>query len=343
MAEAEEQLSLEDAIAQAMDAVENDDAEETVEEEVEAVVEEDNAEEDEFELVADNEAEPDEELDVPEVEEAEPVAAQDTAPAPASWKPLARESWSTIPAEAQEEIIRREAEIEKKLGEISEKSAQANAFEQAVEPFRQTIAIEAGGDAIAATRNLMGVATRLRMGTPQEKAMVVRDIISQYGVDIETLDNFLANQAGPPQGAQPTANTLPPQAYNDPRIDQMWNMMSNQQQQAQQSSAQQVESFLSGKEWGNDVRNDMADLMDLAARRGENLSLDQAYDRAVAMRPDLQQILQSRQSQSSTESLRRKKRAAKQISGAPASGPSDTPPETLAGAISAAWDQALNE
>lgn len=343
--ETEEVISTRDAIAAALDDAE---AEEKGEVAVEEEPEETQAELDIGDEDDDDEPEEDVEAEPTEATESaadEPVSAEPAEPetaAPDAWKPLAREAWKDVPQEARAEIERREAEIQTKLGELSEQTSRAKAFDEAVAPFAQTISIEAGGDPIAATRNLMGVATRLRFGTAQEKAQLVTQIINQYGVDIETLDATLANQPLPAAGGSQTSSAFPPPAAAaDPRIDQMWNMINTQQESARDQAARQVEEFIASKEWGNDVRNDMADLMDLAGRRGEQMTLEQAYDRAVAMRTDLQQITQQRSTateQTSEESLKRKKRASKQLHSPQSGSTEGDEPATLEDAINKAWD-----
>ncbi len=273
-------------------------------------------------------------------EDAEEV---DDSTAPAAWRALARESWKDVPKAARDEITRMHTEFEKKLGEQSAEVNQARQFAQAIEPFQQTIAIEAGGDAIAATRNLMNVATRLRQGTPQEKAMVARDIIMQYGVDLETLDGVLAQSLGGESGGAPVGYPQQqPQAPADPRVEQMWQQMQAQQTHQQQSFQAEIDAFMSDpkNEFAQDVRNTMADLIDISDRRGESMTLQEAYDKACMMDSQVQQVLQQRQAApvNDGKSLKRKKRAAKTISGSPSSTSDPEQPQTLAGALNAAWD-----
>lgn len=324
---------------------------ESVDEEPDPV--EDSAEPDAADEPDESETPDDDEPELPTAAEAdeeqldsETDPDEDVGSAPQGWRPEAREGWKDIPPAARAEIQRREQDIETKLGELSDRSHVANRFNEAVKPFEQTIAIEANGDAIAATQNLMGVATRLRFGTPQEKAALVSQIVQQYGIDIEALDTALSQNLPPGGAQQPPASTFPasPPAA-DPRVDQMWSQMQQDRQQAQQTRATEVEQFLSGKEWGEDVRNDMADLIELASRRGEALTLETAYVRAVAARPDIQNVLRQRASATPStdqESLKRKKRTASQIRGSSAPAQTDKKPTTIAGALNAAWDEVAN-
>ena len=310
--------------------------------------EEEETEETTDEVVADVEEtdEPEEVAEEPDVveaseddeEEVEEPAETVEVKAPQSWRAAAREAWAEIPESARAEIEKREAEFEKKLGEISEKSARANAFEEAIAPFQQTIAIEANGDAIAATRNLMGVATRLRGGTQQEKAMVVRDIITQYGVDIATLDSALVGAESVPV----SSGSPQPPPVADPRVEQMWNQQQQTRQQQQEEARNRATAFIESREFGVDVRESMADIIELSHKRGRPVTMEQAYERAVALDPEIQSIIAARSGQTSqstsAESLKRKKRASTSIKGSPTGSSEPSKPTTRAGMLSQAWD-----
>ena len=325
---------------------EEEETEETTDEVVEEVTDESAVGESDEEVDA-AEADADVEPEQPEVvaendavEETESPA--ETLRAPQSWKPAAREVWAELPEAARAEITRRETEIQRKLTEVDGASTRMKQFEQAIEPFKHTIAIEANGDPIAATRNLMGVATRLRGGSQQEKAMVVRDIIQQYGVDIETLDSALAG-AAPTEIVSSAPGAAPPAA--DPRVDQLWQQQQAQMTLEQQRRLQEAQTFLNDpkNEFANDVRDEMADVLELAGRRGEDLTLKDAYQRAIAMRPDIQQIIAQRSTTTPTESLKRKKRASTSIKGTPSGGGGEKKPVDRRGAIMAAWDATVEQ
>jgi hypothetical protein len=92
-----------------------------------------------------------------------------------------------------------------------------------------------------------------------------------------------------------------------------------------------------------DVREDMADLIDLSAKRGVVLSLDEAYSRATRMNPDTFGQLERQTTVSNAtqahQAAMRAKAAGSSISGAPAGGggQSNTGDGSLRGAIEAAF------
>lgn len=284
-----------------------------------------------------------------ESNESEP-AAETRSAAPSSWSPQAREAWGTVPEEARAEIERREREIDKTLNDTASDRREAERLRQAVKPFEQTLALEAGGDPVAATANLLGVATRLRFGTQQEKAALVSQLVNTYGVDIESLDHALAGSVSPPgagAGNPPPGNPIPAPG-SDPRIDAMWRDRETQTQQTAHQQQQEVNTFLADpkNEFANDVRNEMADIIELNNRRGSQLTLQQAYDQAVVLSPNVQAVLTQRGGAPAAGAgngapaadLRSKKRAAKSVKGSPSTGASKAEPTSREDQLRAAWD-----
>ena len=259
--------------------------------------------------------------------------------APVSWSPDNREHWNKLPSEVQEQVTKREREIESGLRDASDARKFTENFFSAVKPFEQTIQVEAGGDALLATRNLMNIATGLRVGAMPQKAQLVAQIIQTYGVDVATLDDILSGQVGTaqPQVQQPVGD---PANFRDPRVDQM---IANQKQSDDQENLEiqgEIETFLAdpANEFAMDVKDDMADLMEMAGRRNQELSLPDAYKKALAMSNSVQSVLKTRSSDKT--SLKRKKRAAKTIGGSPAGDGTnlDTKGNSMNQDVSAAWD-----
>jgi hypothetical protein len=87
----------------------------------------------------------------------------------------------------------------------------------------------------------------------------------------------------------------------------------------------------------------MADILELATRRGQKISLPTAYQRAIVMRSDLAAIVANRQLKSKAAEATAQAQAAKakavSISGGPALG-SPGGPKTLRNQLVEAWDSA---
>jgi hypothetical protein len=270
------------------------------------------------------------------------------AKAPQSWKPGAREVWAQLPADVRAEVHRRE----KETARIVQETAQARQVTDYVSKLQQQFApaLQAEGvDALTASANLMNLASRLRFGTPVEKAQLAATIVRNYGVDVNALADAL-DRMPPGMGqihGQPFQQPQhQQQMMTDPRVDQLLAQLQGLQQQRQeqvvQKAVEEVETFGSDKEFFEDVREDMADLLEVAARRGIDLSLEQAYERACKMQPDIAKVLEAREAAKQAGNLQgstqRAKRAASSVRGTPSGVPSSNPAD-LRGAIEAAFEQ----
>lgn len=246
--------------------------------------------------------------------------------APASWRPDIREHWGTLPEPVRAEIQRRETEVARTLQETAEARKTAEAVMKTIEPYQAFIKAE-NSNPLQAIDNLMSTAARLRTGTAPELAQLVAGIVNQFGTGrfgngfIEMLDSALAGQT-PKQDPQQLAIE---QVLNQ-RLAPMQNMLTQfqqaqlqQQQQASQAAQTEVSSFLQRAEFGNDVREDMADIIEAAQRRGQNISLQDAYKKACLMNDSVRSVLSQRMkakgAQQTTQAAQKARSAAVQVSG----------------------------
>lgn len=265
---------------------------------------------------------------------------------PASWKPGAREAWAQLPPDVRAEVHRREREAARLVQEGSQHRQTVDRLSQLQQQFAPALQAE-GVDVMTATANLMNLASRLRFGTPIEKATLAATIIRNYGVDVNALADVLdRTPAGQPIHAQGQGQPPHGQMLQDPRVDQLFaqlgQMQRNRQEQLVERATTEVETFGVNKEFFEDVREDMADLLEMAAKRGVDLSLDAAYERACAMHPDVSQVMEARRraalAGNSQQSTQRARAAASSVRGTP-SGVSTAAPDDLRGTIEAAIEQ----
>jgi hypothetical protein len=210
--------------------------------------------------------------------------------------------------------------------------------------FGHAIQAEGAKNVIEAAENLMGVATRLRFGTPTEKATLIANYVRHYGIDIQMLDNALAGLPAVPPGAQPQGPAGG--QFQDPRVDQLLQQIeqakAQRQEQALHAAVSEVETFGSDKEFFADVRETMADLLEVASRRGLDLTLQDAYDRACLMNPDIAKVIEARRAAQAggnrMRSTQAARHAASSVRGTPASV-STSQPGDLRGAIESAIEQ----
>jgi hypothetical protein len=276
--------------------------------------------------------------------------------APAQWKPEAREKWGTVDASVKAEINRREREFQSHLQSSAGLKDFVSAFENIVRPYEMFIRAE-NSNPLAAVSNLFQTAAELRVGTPQGKAMMVARLCQQYAIDLHEVDTALAQVFNiPTRGLNPdAAQALQGQGYGqqqvfrDPRVDQFMMQQAMQQQQAAEREAAEIQgqtaAFAEQHEFFFDVRDEMADMIEIAARRGIVLPVKEAYEKACAMNPEVSKILQQRNGASNprtlTQAALRAKRAASSVKGESSPHGTAVPKnETMRGDIEAAFEQA---
>lgn len=263
---------------------------------------------------------------------------------PASWTPEARETWSKLDPVAQREVYRREREITETLRTTAEARNFYSEAGRIIGPYMPMIQAE-GSNPIQAMDNLFRTAATLRTGTPQVKASLVADLIMQYGVDIEALDSAIVAKRGgqpSPQGSQqPDIGALIDQRLR-PVLEQLNPIISNTRQAEQETTHRlqtETEQFMNDErnEFAWDLKDDMADILDMASRRGIKISLQDAYQRAIMLHPTISGIVQSRKGQprGETEAARRARLAAASLSndGAPGREGEDGDDDSVRAAI----------
>ena len=213
-----------------------------------------------------------------------------------------------------------------------------------------------GGDPLRSTQNLMQTAAVLRVGTPQQKAQTVAQVVRQFGVDINALDEALVGQGTNGGGGAGANGGLTPdvQQYLQQQMNPVNQFMANVNQAIQQRDAEtersvvaEIEAFEQNPKYVyyEDVREDMADLMQMAGQRGQRMTMEQAYDRAVAMNARIAQLVARKKevekAQKDQGDLAAKRRAAASIQGRAPAPAAPKEPEDLRGAISQAWDMSV--
>ena len=259
--------------------------------------------------------------------------------APQAWKPEAREHWKSIPEAARREILRTEQSIQQTLRDTVEDRRLAGAIKDTIRPFEHMMKAE-GANPVQAIDNLLTTAARLRTGNVQDVANLVTEIVNQFGTGrfgnqfIQALDGALAGKA-PQQQVDPYV------AQMEQRVRQMEQVFQQQQyqqtQQVEMGAQNEVASFMQNAEFGADLRDDMADIIEMAAQRGQTVSLQDAYDRACWASPEIRNILTQRQererAQQTNQTTQRARSAAVSVGGSPAFNASQEAPNNLRDAI----------
>ena len=270
---------------------------------------------------------------------------------PASWSPETREEWAKLPAGVRAQITKRESEIDKALNEGAQHRKAGEKFQGLADQYAQIIAAEGATDALHGTEELFKTVATLRMGSAQQKAHKIAGFIQHYGIDIGLLDDILSNNLkGKNGGAAPEGIDDKLAAYLDSRlgpVDKLLSQMTEQQRAAQfqknQDAINEVMQFKQDTkhEFYADVQNDMADMVEMAEKRGYIMPLQEAYDKACALNPEISKVLAKRAADDALkggqQELDKKKHAASSISGQ--QGGMASPDELdMRGEIARNWD-----
>jgi len=298
--------------------------------------------------------------DEPASPEPEPVLAEadaegdapllgDAEKAPVSWTPAAREHWGAIPPAAQAEINKRESDISRGLQQAAGHKRVADEYYQTVAPFQNFIQAEGSTPAQAITE-LMTTAAQLTMGSPAKKAEVVKNIIAQYNVDIGVLDQILSDQ---PVADDPNAPLLDAIDQRLAPINTFMGQVNSGREEAAhavntEATTELAEFQQTHAEFYEDLREDMADLMDMAANRGRSMTLEQAYERASSVHPEIGPILTQRAAAEagkvSADALAAKRAAASSIRGSANAGGQAIPEgNDMRATMTELWDDASGD
>ncbi|GAG28224.1 unnamed protein product, partial [marine sediment metagenome] len=221
-------------------------------------------------------------------------------------------------------------------------------FQRTIHPFEPMIAAS-GDTAMQSVQKLMTTAAGLTIGNPAQKAQLAAGIIQQYGIDIEMLDSMLSGQQMDPQTQQNHGIQQMIQQELAP-MRQFMGQIGQQRQEYQQNQNNQIggeiESFAQDpkNEFFQDVREYMADMMEMAANRGEPMTIQQAYDKACLITPTVSGIQAQRNKATAAMTGNKraagKRRAASSLHGTPSGGAGGEQTNTLRGTIEDAWDDA---
>jgi hypothetical protein len=248
-----------------------------------------------------------------------------TDKAPNSWKPAVREAWAKIPAEARAEITRREREIETTLSQTANIRKFAGDFAAVVNPFSHLIRSQ-NSTPLHAVQNLMTTAAGLMTGNDDQKASIVAEIIQNYGVNCETLDNILAAISQKNGGRIPNRQQARPMeqvpSWAQPILASHKRMetLQHQHEQRMQQEADEEISKVEAEPYFHDLRDDVADIMEVAANRNRKITVREAYQMAVKLHPEISKLVSRQKTVVPKQNITRARRAASSISGSPSSG-----------------------
>lgn len=283
----------------------------------------------------------------------EPVVQQAaTEKAPLSWKPAEKELWAKASPELKAVIQRREREVQVALTQSANARKFQDQFVETIRPFAPLIQAR-NSHPLQAVKNLMTTAAGLTVGNADQKAAIVAEIINDYGVDLKTLDLVLSKaiESGSQNQNRGRANIQPELLAHLAPIQNFMQEVNQSRQQRQQRIEQETEVEI--EEFANDpknahfedLRDDMADIMEVASRRGKKLTIPQAYAQALSLHPELSKIetqkAKAAELSQNAAALKAKQRSSS-INGAPNSPGVVGAPKSRREALERGWDKATH-
>jgi hypothetical protein len=231
--------------------------------------------------------------------------------APVDWTPALREKWKGVDPEVREWIHNRQ--VNRSVDAVTRRSSLRRicAGVGTVSPADGRRRVQ---NPLQAFEGLMKVTATLAMGSQSQKAQTIANFVKHYNIDIETLDQALAGSLPAPDPQRTQLEQLLEQrlAPVNQLLERVNNAEQSQQQQIYGQAHQSIEQFgLDPKnEFFEDVRYDMADMLDFASQRGQSMSLKKAYDLACAQHEGVQQVISTR---AQPRTLRDKRSAASSL------------------------------
>jgi hypothetical protein len=239
---------------------------------------------------------------------------------PASWKKDFHEIWAKADPKMQEYAWQREEQMRAGVEPLLSKAQFADAMQEAIQPYMNTIQ-GLGLQPEKAVAALMEADHKLRNSDPQTKLQYFYQLAQSYGINLGAVQ-----QGAAPQGAVPQGSV-------DPMVYQLQNELNNvrgevmgwkqqQEMRENQTLLNEINQFSSKAEHFEDARPTMIQLL----QSGMAETLDEAYEKAIRLNPDLfEQVSKAQQAEIANKQAREANKVAKAARAAAVSVRSATP------------------
>ena len=231
---------------------------------------------------------------------------------PASWKKDFHEDWNQAPDRLKEYAWQREEQMRRGVEPLLTKAQFADQMQTAIEPYLTTIR-GMGLEPVDAIKALMNADHVLRTSAPDQKVAYFHQLAQQYGIN-------LSGQQMPQNAMDPTIYALQNELNNVRGEVMTW----KQQQEAAQNQTLlgEINNFASKAEHFEDARPTMIQLL----QSGMAENLQDAYDKAIRLNPELfETVQQAQQAKMAAQQSAEMNRAAKAARAAAVSVRSSTP------------------
>ncbi len=254
--------------------------------------------------------------------------------APQGWSNAEKALWSQIPEAARAAIARREADMHREITRHDDERTLAKQFMSIASENREVLD-RTGVHPLRVFQDFMGIMKTLQSNDTQAKFNLLRDVAQRNGLDMRSI-------VGLPPGADSNPSTAPASgsAPIPPELQQMsreWQEFRTQQaresaeraEKAQAETLNEIMAFRSKPEaqFFDVVKDQMVALLTM----GQASTLEDAYEQACWMRPDIRDIRLSEKTAEQAAAAKRQSQAkAARMKGVSVRGGSGSAPATPA-------------
>jgi hypothetical protein len=201
----------------------------------------------------------------------EPAATEVPAP-PASWSAAAKARWAELPADIRAEVLKREADVAKGFEQKSREVARFKELDDVLAQKRDEWA-RAGVTEAQAIRQLVAAADYLQ----RDPVNGIFWLAQQYGLDLTKVAQAASQRVDPVQEKLSSAIK--------PLQEKVLTLEQQIEQEAMAKVQAEIAAAAQGKPYFDELRVDMARLL----QSGLAADLNEAYERAAYMRPDIRE------------------------------------------------------
>ena len=271
----------------------------------------------------------------------EPRPSQVDAPAPVDEAPKGlsigmRENWKNLDSQTKDEFRRYEERIGGMAQKYAHDARRAQAMDKVMQPYSQLMQMNGGPQNILP--GLLQTGAALQTGNEVERARTVASLINQFQVNPAQVAGFLKGESvEPTQNEQMQQMVSQQMAPMQQELQQLRQRDMQMRQQGQEQIKGKIREFAQANEFYGDLSETMADIMDIAARNGREMGLQEAYEAAAWQHPEIRKVMLARQSQGQVQ---QRKRAASSIHGTPGGEGSSAGPADLRSTLEQAFQNA---
>lgn len=247
-----------------------------------------------------------------------------------------RENWKNLDSQTKDEFKRYEERIGGMAQKYAHDARRAQAMDKVMQPYSQLMQMNGGPQNILP--GLLQTGAALQTGNEVERARTVASLINQFQVNPAQVAGFLKGESvEPTQNEQMKQMVSQQMAPMQQELHQLRQRDMQMRQQGQEQIKGKIREFAQANEFYGDLSETMADIMDIAARNGREMGLQEAYEAAAWQHPEIRKVMLARQSQGQVQ---QRKRAASSIHGTPGGEGSSAGPADLRSTLEQAFQNA---